>query len=66
MNFPSECSKMRSESSEEMWKTTGCFYKQLENQNNLGELFEKNMHMKFWREIGCFLICILRCWTSTI
>ena len=25
MNMPSECSKMRSESSEYMWKTTGTF-----------------------------------------
>ena len=38
MNMPSECSKMRSESSEYVWKTTGAFYKQLEKQNSLGEL----------------------------
>ena len=31
MNMPSECSKMGSESSEYMWKTTGGFSKQLEN-----------------------------------
>ena len=32
-----ECSKIRSESSEYMWKTTGFFTKKLENQNSLGE-----------------------------
>ena len=38
MNMPSECSKMRSESSKYMWEDNGCFCKQLENQNSLGEV----------------------------
>ena len=33
-----ECSEMRSESSEHVWKTKGFLHKQLENQNSLGEL----------------------------
>ena len=50
--------KMRSESSEYMWKTTDAFFfflkkkKQLANQNNLGETTLKNMHRQFGREIG--------------
>ena len=55
MNIQMEYSKMRSESSEHMRETTGALKNSCGIKNNLGELFWKNTHRKFGREIGRIL-----------
>ena len=57
--------KIRSESSEYMWETTGAFYKQLENQNSLGELLRKTCTGNLGQKSDWILICILCCWTRS-
>ena len=47
MNMPPECSKMRSESSEYMWKTTGAFLNSWRTKIALESYFEERA-----KEIG--------------
>ena len=47
MNMPSDCSKVRSESSEYMWKTTGVFSTVGESKQ-LWRATLMNEHRKFW------------------
>ena len=66
MNIQMGHSKMRSDSSEYMWDTTGAIINSWRIKNSFGELLLKNMPRKFGGEIGWILMCMLCCRTRTI
>ena len=59
MNIQMKYSKMRSESSEYVWKTTGAFMNSWRIKIALESSSEKNTHRKLGRKSGWILICIL-------